>query len=214
MDTGRGNQRTYYNTRMELGGGFVLCAVLLAAVAELVGRATAATYVVGDNLGWNVPSSVDEYSSWASRHVFTPGDVLMFNFVTGEHDVAEVRKAAYDECSSNDPILLSTVGPWNTTLNSTGEHYYICTFGRHCSLAQKLAINVTAPSPTPPPSPPMLPTPTPTPTPASTPPMSGSPSPIPPPTQMPRSPSPTPSPTPMSGSPSPTPSLMGYELNN
>lgn len=58
---------------MELGGGFVLCVVLLAAV---VGRATAATYVVGDNLGWNVPSSVNEYSSWASRHVFRPGDVL------------------------------------------------------------------------------------------------------------------------------------------
>ncbi|XP_042057834.1 umecyanin-like [Salvia splendens] len=141
---------------MELGGGFVLCVVLLAAV---VGRANAAIYNVGDNLGWNVPSSVDEYSSWASRHVFTRGDVLTFNFETEKHDVAEVRKEEYDECSSNDPIEKSNSAPWNTTLNSTGEHYYICTVGSDCSSGQKLAINVAAPSPTTPPSPPMLPTP-------------------------------------------------------
>lgn len=56
--------------------GFLLAVLVAAAAAEIVGKAAAATYVVGDNLGWSVPSTANEYSSWASRHVFRAGDVL------------------------------------------------------------------------------------------------------------------------------------------
>ncbi|XP_057768056.1 cucumber peeling cupredoxin-like [Salvia miltiorrhiza] len=188
---------------MGLDGRGFLVAVLVAAA--LVGKASAATYIVGDSLGWSIPSSPTDYATWASRHVFTSGDVLVFNFITGQHDVAEVSKAAFDSCSSTAPLVLATVGPWNTTLNATGEHHYICTFGTHCSLGQKLAINVTAassPSPSPAPSPPVVPTPAPAPAPGVAPTPPGSPSPSPTPT-----PTPTPAPTPgsPSSSPSPTP---------
>ncbi|KAL1554860.1 cucumber peeling cupredoxin-like [Salvia divinorum] len=177
--------------------GFLLAVLVAVAAADLVGKAAAATYVVGDNLGWRVPSTPNDYSTWASRHVFRAGDVLVFNFMTGQHDVAEVRKEAFDGCSSTNPIVLATVGPWNITLNSTTDqlHYYICTFGTHCSMGQKLAINVSAssssaPTPSPAPSPPIFPTPTPAPAPGVT-------------------PTPSPNPTPGSPSPSMTPGTPG-----
>ncbi|KAL0337478.1 UNVERIFIED_CONTAM: hypothetical protein Scaly_2022900 [Sesamum calycinum] len=194
---------------------FFAAAVLAAAVfGQLVGNAAAATYVVGDSLGWTVPPGGPvAYSTWASQHVFTVGDVLVFNFSTGLHDAAYVTKAGFDGCSSNSPIALATVGPASFTLNSTGEHHYICTFGQHCSLGQKLAINVTAAStptapapapssPTTPPTPAPTPTPTPTPTPSPSPSAPGAPSPSPSPS-APGAPSSAPTP---SGSVTPPPS--------
>ncbi|KZV20059.1 cucumber peeling cupredoxin-like [Dorcoceras hygrometricum] len=146
-------------------------AVLLAA--ELVGYAAAATYVVGDSLGWSIPPDGGAaYVNYASQHVFTAGDVLVFNFTTGEHNVARVTKSAYDVCSSTSPISLATVGPARVVLTTAGADYYICTFGQHCALGQKLAINVTAPTTSPSPAPAPAPPPTPpsiTPSPSSSP---------------------------------------------
>ncbi|KAH9666702.1 Phytocyanin domain-containing protein [Citrus sinensis] len=91
---------------------------------------------------------------------------LAFNFVTNEHDVLRVPKASYDGCTSSNPIGNPiTTGPTNITLDSAGEHYYICTFGWHCQAGQKLAITVSAtpgssPSPTGNPTPPTTSTPT------------------------------------------------------
>ncbi|PIN14686.1 hypothetical protein CDL12_12681 [Handroanthus impetiginosus] len=155
--------------------GFLLAVLVVAvAAAQLVGNASAATYTVGDSFGWAVPpNGPSNYSNWASQHVFRAGDVLVFNFNTGQHDVAYVNRSAFDACNSTSSIFLEAVGPANFTLNSTGEHYYICTFGQHCSLGQKLAINVTgaSTSPSPPPSPSTRTTPTPasTPTPSRSP---------------------------------------------
>ncbi|XP_073152183.1 uncharacterized protein [Henckelia pumila] len=132
-------------------------AVLLAA--ELVGYAAAATYVVGDSFGWGIPPDGGAtYVNYAAQHAFEVGDVLVFNFTTGAHDVARVTKSAYDGCSSNSPISLATVGPASVTLNTAGADYYICTFGQHCSLGQKLAINVTAAKTSPSPAPALPPT--------------------------------------------------------
>ncbi|MCD9641363.1 hypothetical protein HAX54_027528 [Datura stramonium] len=35
-------------------------------------------------------------------------------------------------------------GPANVTLDTAGDHYYICTFGTHCQNGQKLAITVSS----------------------------------------------------------------------
>ena len=53
-----------------------LLAVLVAAATDLFGKASAATYVVGDNQGWRVPTTPNDYSTWAGRYVFRAGDVL------------------------------------------------------------------------------------------------------------------------------------------
>lgn len=56
--------------------------VLLVAIAALVEKSAAATYVVGDTMGWTIPSGgASSYASWAARHTFRPGDVLGTNIM-------------------------------------------------------------------------------------------------------------------------------------
>lgn len=76
----------------------------------------------------------------------------VFNFENGTQDVAEVTKSAYKSCDTSDPIRVITTSPARITLTSTGEHFFTSTYSQHCSLGQKLAINVTAYSTAPSPS--------------------------------------------------------------
>ncbi|KAL5769021.1 hypothetical protein ACOSP7_015579 [Xanthoceras sorbifolium] len=178
------------------------------AIATLLESSTAQStvHVVGDALSWVVPpGGATAYTTWAANKTFNVGDILVFNFATGRHDVAEVTKAAFDACNTASPISRVTTSPANVTLNSAGEHYYICTFTGHCAAGQKLAVNVTSgpSSPAPQPSTPSpVPTPTATPTPTPTP--TSSPTPTPTPTS-----SPTPTPT-SAPTPAPTRSPVTY----
>ncbi|KAF6156691.1 hypothetical protein GIB67_017827 [Kingdonia uniflora] len=112
----------------------VLC--VAAASAQI-------THVVGGELGWTVPSG-SAYATWAATQTFTVGDTLLFNFTTGSHDVVQVKKADFDACTSTNPVgsVIGT-GPAKIVLNTKGENFFICNFDSHCSLGQKLAINVT-----------------------------------------------------------------------
>ncbi|KAI4380649.1 hypothetical protein MLD38_006816 [Melastoma candidum] len=126
---------------------------MLVAAAALLRPSVAATYVVGDSLGWIVPPGGPiAYETWAAMHSFEVGDVLEFNFTTGDQDLARVTKEAFDACNSSNPIFLQTTGPYNYTLSTAGEYYFIGTMDRHCFLGQKLAINVTAAGSSPSPS--------------------------------------------------------------
>ncbi|XP_044471275.1 blue copper protein-like [Mangifera indica] len=155
--------------------------VSIVAIAALLQRSKAqTTHIVGDALGWLVPPSTDTYTTWAANQTFRVGDVLVFNFAAGRHDVAQVTEAAFNACNSSNPILRETNSPVNVTLSSSGEFYYICTFSGHCSGGQKLRVNVSAaaaspapqpvisPSPIIPPTPTPVTVPTPTPTPSPT----------------------------------------------
>ncbi|TXG61236.1 hypothetical protein EZV62_012599 [Acer yangbiense] len=194
--------------------------VSLAMIAALLEGSTAQStvHVVGDAMGWVVPpGGATVYSNWAASNTFKVNDVLVFNFTTGRHDVAQVTKAAFDACNTASPISRQTNSPANITLSSAGEFYYICTFTGHCLAGQKLAINVTSgassPAPTPTPTP-AAPTPTPTPTPTSSPPPTPTQTPAPTPTTSsppsPPIPTPTSSPPPSTAAtPSSTPSPDG-----
>ncbi|XP_059637921.1 blue copper protein-like [Cornus florida] len=146
-------------TKMSLAIMLVLAAALLhTTVAQT-------THVVGDSLGWIVPPGGPiAYSTWADMYTFTVGDILVFNFTTGQQDVARVSKEQFSTCNSTNPIWHETTGPANITLTSAGEYYFIGTMDTHCYLGQKLAINVTGTSgptasPAPPPPPPATPAP-------------------------------------------------------
>ncbi|CAI9285785.1 unnamed protein product [Lactuca saligna] len=131
----------------------VIMALMLASV-QFQGTAAQTTHVVGNALGWNIPpNGPSAYTTWASTQTFRVGDVLLFNFITGFHNVAEVSQAAYGPCTAANPISIVTTGPARVTLNAPGTHYYICTVGTHCQIGQKLTINVSAMSATPPPTP-------------------------------------------------------------
>ncbi|TQD97209.1 hypothetical protein C1H46_017298 [Malus baccata] len=188
------------NTNMAFFAAVVAAALLMSLASA------ATTYQVGDGLGWSIPSGgAAAYTTWADNKTFTVGDTLVFTYSSGNHDVAEVTKAAFDACNATNPITLETASPTNITLSSSGEHYYICTFSGHCSAGQKLSISVTgASSPAPAPRTTRPPSPSP---PASVP--APAPSTISPPPSPPASvPAPAPStstPTP-AASPAPTPS--------
>ncbi|KAA8535116.1 hypothetical protein F0562_030119 [Nyssa sinensis] len=135
--------------------------LLLVAAAALLENAAATTYYVGDSLGWQVPPGGSAtYSNWASQHTFFVGDILFFNFTTGQHTAAQVTVASFNSCNTANYITLQTTGPANYTLNTTGPEYFICVQSNHCSQGQKLQVNVTSTSgypgspPSPPPPPP------------------------------------------------------------
>ncbi|GMQ07080.1 hypothetical protein CsSME_00051431 [Camellia sinensis var. sinensis] len=124
-------------------------AIMVTLVAALLQTTVAQkVHVVGDTLGWLVPPDGPiAYATWAAMQTFSPGDVLVFNFITGQQDVARVSKEAFDTCNSTNPILLETNGPVNFTLSSGGEYYFIGTMEMHCPLGQKLAMYVPPPAP-------------------------------------------------------------------
>nr|XP_043626554.1 cucumber peeling cupredoxin-like [Erigeron canadensis] len=147
----------------------VLMSLMLASIHIHIAMAQI-THTVGGNIGWTVPSTgPSAYTNWASAQTFSVGDTLLFNFATGAHTVAEVAQAAYGPCTNTNPINLVSTGPARLTLNAPGTHYYICTVGTHCQIGQKLAINVSAASPTPSPVSPPTVAPTPSPSPVSPP---------------------------------------------
>ncbi|KAJ0030766.1 hypothetical protein Pint_12996 [Pistacia integerrima] len=171
-----------------LNKNFVVAIVAIAALLHSSKAQT--THIVGDALGWIVPPSTDTYTTWAANQTFKVGDVLVFNFAAGRHDVAQVTESAFNACNTSSPISRETNSPANITLTSSGEYYYICTVPGHCSGGQKLMINAsaaaaspapqpsspapqpsTAPSPlnAPTPTPVTAPTPTPTPSPTRAP---------------------------------------------
>ncbi|TMW81400.1 hypothetical protein EJD97_009861 [Solanum chilense] len=139
----------------------MLCVIVFGvlAVANMMQDATAQTvHVVGDTMSWIVPSNgAAAYTNWAAGKTFSVGDILVFNFMTGRHYVLQVEKTSFDGCNSENAIGSAIMtGPANMTLNSTGEHYYICTFGTHCLNGQKLAITVSNSTATPGANPPVV----------------------------------------------------------
>ncbi|CAI9753630.1 unnamed protein product [Fraxinus pennsylvanica] len=174
--------------------------VIFAAMVQYIGAQT--VHVVGDSVGWDIPpNSSVSYANWASGKNFMVGDILVFNFMTNQHDLLQVPKSSYDACSDDNAIGNAiTTGPANVTLDSSGEHYYICTFGSHCQVGQKLAITVSSTPGSNPPtsSPPTTPT---TPSPTSTQPDACAPTP----SSTPNAGGPTASATPPAGTPPPPP---------
>ncbi|GJV43324.1 cucumber peeling cupredoxin-like protein [Tanacetum coccineum] len=121
----------------------MLWMVLLASML-VIPSVLAATYTVGDNTGWATPTSGDPYATWASQQTFVVGDVLVFNFVSGSHTVANVTKSSYDGCNTGNPLSIQTTGPASFTIDTVDSHYFICTILNHCSLNQKLSITANA----------------------------------------------------------------------
>ncbi|KAJ6372716.1 hypothetical protein OIU76_027105 [Salix suchowensis] len=159
--------------------GYGMALVAAISVAYLIHSSSAqTTFTVGHTTGWVIPQTgAAFYSTWAANNSIKVGDILVFNFAANIHDVVKVTKADYDACSASNPISSSFTPPVRITINASGEHYFFCSIGNHCSAGQKLMINVSdassspAPQPSATPAPqPSTPTPSSSPSPASTPP--------------------------------------------
>ncbi|CAL9006934.1 unnamed protein product [Prunus brigantina] len=98
----------------------------------------ATEYVVGDDEGWN--SGVDYYA-WLDGKTFYVGDVLVFNYNAGDHNVIVVDADGYDKCSASPNWGSYDSGNDVITLSSPGDNYYICQW--HCDYTdQKLKVTV------------------------------------------------------------------------
>ncbi|KAF8393188.1 hypothetical protein HHK36_021429 [Tetracentron sinense] len=122
---------------------FLGCGLLVAALLQ---GATAETYTVGDSLGWTIPPGGPiAYSTWANQHTFRVGDILVFNW-TGSHDVARVSESDYESCTKTPIGTIQSTSPASVTLTTEEDHYFICTVSSHCSVGQKVKIDVESAS--------------------------------------------------------------------
>ncbi|XP_071725619.1 basic blue protein-like [Rutidosis leptorrhynchoides] len=110
----------------------VLCLLVVAFQCEV---SQAATFVVGDKNGW-----MFNLSGWPTGKNFKAGDVLVFNYPKGAHNVVAVNKAGYDGCSAS---------PSNAKVYSTGAdriklvkglNNFICTIPGHCDSGMKIQV--------------------------------------------------------------------------
>ncbi|XP_008798641.1 umecyanin-like [Phoenix dactylifera] len=123
--------------------------VLLLAIIGCVLKGTLGhkNHVVGSSLGWTVPPNKTFYQDWAQKKLFAVGERLVFPYKVGVHNVIEVPKEDFENCTQFKVIERHHEGPLILELTKPGPHYYYCGVGLHCELGQKLAINVSAEAP-------------------------------------------------------------------
>nr|XP_043622578.1 basic blue protein-like [Erigeron canadensis] len=118
-------------------GSAVTAAVVLCllAVAFQFEVAQAATYVVGGKSGWTFG-----LTGWPKGKKFKAGDVLVFNYMKGLHNVVAVNKAGYDGCSTSPRnAKVFTSGKDRITLVK-GLNNFICTIPGHCGSGMKIQV--------------------------------------------------------------------------
>ncbi|XP_057967020.1 mavicyanin [Malania oleifera] len=98
-----------------------------------------ATYTVGDSYGWTL---FINSSNWAQGKEFHVGDILVFNYEKGFHNVMQVNTTAYEHCIKDPNMGLFTSGGDSLPLAEVGQMSYICGVDDHCENGQKLSINV------------------------------------------------------------------------
>ncbi|XP_022158656.1 uclacyanin-2-like [Momordica charantia] len=145
--------------------------VFFATAAIFTPSTLAATYTVGDDAGWNTGVN---YTNWAHGKPFNVGDLLLFKYKQGEHNVFKVNGTSFQRCVPPADVEPLTTGNDVIVLTTPGKKWYICGVGLHCDAGQKLVITVlnqeegASPVSAPPPSTNSLP-PSPPPFPLSTP---------------------------------------------
>ncbi|KAF6172991.1 hypothetical protein GIB67_006367 [Kingdonia uniflora] len=122
-----------------------VCASLFLAAAMaivLMAPVRAMDHIVGGSFGWATPENVTFYQDWAKPRTFGVGDRLVFPFRAGAHNIIEVNKEDFDNCTQNKVVGMEYKGPVIMELPDLGDHYYYCGTGLHCEAGQKFGITV------------------------------------------------------------------------
>ncbi|XBH82842.1 hypothetical protein VPH35_071408 [Triticum aestivum] len=106
----------------------LLCVLLHGDFAE------SKVYTVGDRAGWALSSG-----GWPRGKRFRAGDVLLFRYGRGAHNVVAVSAAAYKSCSAARGGRTYNSGSDRVTL-SRGTNYFICSVPGHCQAGMKMAV--------------------------------------------------------------------------
>ncbi|KAL2477522.1 Basic blue protein [Forsythia ovata] len=111
----------------------IMCLVVLfnCAVVE------ADTYIVGSASGWTF-----DVVGWPKGTNFKEGDILVFNYTPGTHNVVVVDESGYNRCTSPSGARVYQTGKDQIKLVK-GQNYFICSFSGHCESGMKIAITAT-----------------------------------------------------------------------
>ncbi|KZV20792.1 hypothetical protein F511_30434 [Dorcoceras hygrometricum] len=118
------------------GSALIVLTVLMAVVFQ--GQVTeAATYTVGDSGGWTF-----NVAGWPRGKTFKAGDVLVFNYGPGAHNVVRVNRAGYRGCSAPSTAKTYQSGSDQIKL-AKGRNFFICSLAGHCDAGMKIAVTAT-----------------------------------------------------------------------
>ncbi|BAT73006.1 hypothetical protein LR48_Vigan11g020400 [Vigna angularis] len=102
-------------------------------------------HVVGDQLGWNIPSRQNFFDDWAKKKTFVVGDQLVFQYHPGLNTVVKVNKEDYENCTTKNVIETYFNGNSSVTLEEAADYYFFSSVGKHCEAGVKLHVTVTNP---------------------------------------------------------------------
>ncbi|KAG6782968.1 hypothetical protein POTOM_012395 [Populus tomentosa] len=117
-----------------------LVLVFSLVVLGLAVTCKAATYIVGDNSGWDISTDM---GTWAQDKTFSVGDLLMFQY-SSSHSVDEVKKEDFDSCNTTNVLRTFTTGNTTVSLTNPGTRYFVCGNKLHCLGGLKLQVNVAS----------------------------------------------------------------------
>ncbi|CAN0841699.1 Blue copper protein [Linum grandiflorum] len=116
--------------------------LMVVVAAALVPTTLAVKYVVGDDAGWT-NKGVD-YRAWTAGKMFYVGDILVFNYAAGNHNVMKVNRTEFLTCTKplvGPPPLTS--GKDEIPLLTAGKKGYICGATGHCDAVLIVAAATT-----------------------------------------------------------------------
>ncbi|KAK3152658.1 hypothetical protein QOZ80_2BG0161830 [Eleusine coracana subsp. coracana] len=113
-----------------VGGSIGKVATALVALCCVVFVTQATEY----HVGW-----VFNVQSYGWGKIFTAGDVLVFDYVPGTHNVVEVDEAEWGACKPRPGARTHTSGHDRITLHR-GTNYFICSFPGHCNKGVNIAV--------------------------------------------------------------------------
>ncbi|ESQ28487.1 hypothetical protein EUTSA_v10019549mg [Eutrema salsugineum] len=117
----------------------VLCLFLANNVTHA--RRRPATYIVGDEFGWDLVIPMD---SWTRGKTFYAGDTLVFKYDDLTSNMVVVNRTGYENCMANDGSKEYDSGNDRIQL-PYGDSYYIGTYNPYdCAAGLKMAIKALA----------------------------------------------------------------------
>ncbi|KAF2319730.1 hypothetical protein GH714_018338 [Hevea brasiliensis] len=102
----------------------------------------AATYIVGDDLGW---TSIVSMEAWPQGKTLYAGDILVFIYDASSDNVVVEDQQGHDTCTITEKAIVFRSGHDRIRL-SFGANYFITSNHDNCALGMKMAINATTPA--------------------------------------------------------------------
>ncbi|PON45076.1 Cupredoxin [Parasponia andersonii] len=119
--------------------------LILIIYTLFLNGATSEVYVVGDGDEWN---SQANFLSWSTKYNFTVGDILVFKYVKGQHNVYEVEEDTFRSCDSSSGVLEKyESGNDQVKLTEAKKYWFICDVSGHCLGGMRFGIDVKQANP-------------------------------------------------------------------